>query len=655
MSRLVRFVLVLLTTMAASGAPAAAPAVGAPDAAAQTILHLLDYVGVDYPEAVENGKVRNEEEYKEMLEFTGQIVDLLKSLPAVPRQAELGAQARALARRVEEKAPPAEIAAGSGKLRWAVIEAYAIEVAPRAAPDPATGAKLYQSLCASCHGADGRGDGPAGAKLEPAPSNFRDAERMAQRSAYGLYNTITLGVDGTGMASYRQLAEAERWALAFHTAGYATPAQSIAKGEALWKTGKAREAFPDIGNVAKLSANEVRERYGEDAVAVQAYLLANPAAIAQGKPSPIAFTLTTLEAAVGAYRGGERERARQLAITAYLEGFELAEASLANVDAPLVAETEREMMALRALIQRGAAAGEVERQHGKVVALLGKARERLSADGLSPWTAFAGSLLILLREGLEAILVLAAIIAFLVKAGRRDALPWVHAGWGAAIVMGLLTWIAATWLIGLSGANRETTEGVTALLACAMLAYVGIWLHGKSYAHAWERFIRESVGAALGKGTLWAMAGASFLAVYRELFEIVLFYEALWVQAGASGQGSVLAGVGVAAVMLTGIGWAIFRYSVRLPIGPFFALVSILLALLAVVFAGNGIAALQEAGLIDADIVPFASLPSLGVHPTVQTLAGQALVIAILAAGFFAAGRTRRPGSASTSQGPGPG
>ena len=161
---------------------------------------------------------------------------------------------------------------------------------------------------------------------------------------------------------------------------------------------------------------------------------------------------------------------------------------------------------------------------------------------------------------------------------------------------------------------------MTALLAAAMLIYVGFWLHSKAYAHAWSRFIKEQVGAALEKKTLWAMAGVSFLAVYRELFEIVLFYQALWAQAGADGRHALLGGIAAAAVLLAAIGWAIFKYSVRLPIGPFFAVMSVLLALMAVVFAGNGAAALQEAGVLGADPVEFVSVPALGVHPTLQTL-----------------------------------
>lgn len=633
--------LIVAVAWAAPGALAASPPPAAQDAratAAQTIVHLLDYIGVDYPEAVENGKVKNEEEYKEMQEFTGQVVALLEALPSVPQQPQLAAQGQNLAKLVLDKAAADLVAAEASKLRWATIAAYRVQVVPKSAPDLAVGAKLYQSLCAACNGADGKGDGPAGVKLEPAPSNFHDAGRMAQRSAYGLYNTISLGVGGTGMVAYTQLSDEERWALAFHVAGFPL-ADARKSGEALWRDGKGKEAFPDLGNIATLSAGEVKEKFGPDAVAVQAWLLAHPRELAAGKPGPIALSLQTLREAVTAYRKGDQAAAQKLAITAYLEGFELAEASLRNIDAQLVLEVEREMMALRSLIQRRAPAEDVERQFAKTSALLDRAQDRLEGEAMSPGVAFVSSLLILLREGLEAILVLAAIIAFLVKAGRRDALPYVHAGWGAALALGAVTWLVATYAIGLSGANRELTEGVTALLAAAMLVYVGVWLHGKAYSHAWSRFIKDQVGAALERKTLWAMAGVSFLAVYRELFEIVLFYQALWTQTATDGREALFAGIGVAAALLAAVGWAIFKYSVRLAVGPFFAVMSVLLALMAVVFAGNGVAALQEAGVIGTDPVAFFSLPALGVYPTLQTIGTQVAVLLVVIGSFYLASR----------------
>lgn len=600
---------------------------------AQTALHLLDYIGVDYAEAVENGKVKNQDEYKEMLEFTAQVRTQMKRLAENSAKATLIADATALAALVRDKAAVPAVAEAARKLRWAIVGAYKLRIAPRGAPPLAAAKALYGQNCAACHGAEGKGDGPAAKGLDPAPSNFHDLERMAQRSAYGLYNTISLGVSGTSMAAFGKLSEDQRWALAFYVANLGVSDERIGAGARMWKADEAKAVFPDLANVATLSSDEIKQRHGENAARVQDYLRAQPNVL---QPAPLAFARQKLAGAQEAYRRGERAAARQAALTGYLEGFELAEAALANVDSGLMREIERRMLDLRGAIERGAPQAELDKEFGAVDALLAAAEDKLGAGELSPLAAFTGSLLILLREGLEAILVLAAIVAFVVKTGRRDALPWVHAGWIAALALGTITWVVAAFVIEISGADRELTEGVTALLAAVMLLYVGYWLHGKSYADAWARFIREQVGQALAKRTLWAIAALSFLAVYREMFEIVLFYQALWIQAGEGGRSAVLGGVGAAAVALAAIGFAIFRYSLRLPLGPFFATTSALLALLAVIFTGHGIAALQEAGVIGATRLGFEPVRLLGVYPSGEAIGAQLVTLAVVAIGYRA-------------------
>jgi high-affinity iron transporter len=600
---------------------------------AQTLLHLLDYIGVDYPEAVEDGKVKNADEYKEMVEFAAQVSAGLTALPANPRKAALLEVSRGVAKLIADKAAPAEVAAASGRLRWALVEAYNLRLAPRTAPDPARAKALYGQQCAACHGADGRGRGTAARGLEPAPSNFHDAERMAQRSVYGLYNTITLGVDGTSMASFKRLPEQDRWALAFFVSAIGIPEARLREGEKLWRQGAARDLFADIGPVATLSTSEIEQRHGSEAARVQDYLRAHPEEL---RRAPIAFAREKIAEAAELQARGDRAAAREAAITAYLEGFELAEASLANVDPGLMREIERAMLELRAAID-GAGFKEKAEALDK---LLATAQDKLGREGLAPASAFTASLVILLREGLEAILVLAAIIAFVIKTGRRDALPWIHGGWIAALVLGAMTWILATFVVEISGANRELTEGFTALAAAAMLLYVGYWLHGKSYAQAWNRFIREHVGQALARRTLWAMAAVSFLAVYREMFEIVLFYQALWAQAAEGGRSAVLGGMAAAAAALAAIAFAIFKYSVRLPLGAFFGATSVLLALLAVVFAGHGVAALQEAGVLGMTGLGFDPLPLLGIYPSAEAVGAQLLLLCIVALGYWAARRS---------------
>lgn len=639
------------TPPAATGTPpqVAPPALRAQD---QTILHLLDYVGVDYGGAVEDGKVKSAEEYKEMVEFSARAAALVKALPGNPKRAALIADAGRLAGMVAGKAAAADVSAASAKLRWDLITAYGMQVAPRKAPDLVRAAFLYTAHCASCHGATGQGDGPAASGLNPAPANFHNRARMDQRSAFGLYNTISLGVAGTSMAPFATLGEDDRWALAFYVGNLGIAADRVARGETLWKSAQAgdagRSAFPDLGNLATLSAKEIIARHGADAVVVQDYLRAHPEALAAGKPAPIAFARQRMKEALAAWEKGDRAEAQRLAVSAYLEGFELAESSLDNIDGALRLRIEHAMLDLRAAFGAPGDAGALRSQAARVDGLLSEADSMLNGGGLSATAAFISSLIILLREGLEAILLLAAIIAFVTKTGRRDALPWVHAGWIAAFALGALTWVVATYFIGISGANREMTEGVTALIAAAMLLYVGYWLHGRAQAQAWSRFLKDQVDAALEKKTLWAMASVSFLAVYRELFEVILFYEALWAQAGEGGHAAVGGGVVLSIVMLAITGWGVFKYSVRLPLGPFFSVMSALLALMAVVFTGQGVAALQEAGMIGVERVPFVTVSMLGVHPTLQSLGAQLLMLALVLLSFWA---TRR-GNASRPDAP---
>lgn len=571
----------------------------------------------------------------------GQAVASIEQLPDRPARGALLAQARALLAQVRAKAAGDTVAAAANRLRWDLIAAYRLAVAPKQPPRLAAAPALYVAQCAGCHGASGRGDGPAAQGMDPAAADFHDDERMRMRSVYGLYNTITLGVAGTAMRGYGELSEDERWALAFHVAALRHGADAMQRGQAAWAQPSSRAALRDLAALATLSPAEVLAQHGPVATQAQAWLTAHPEALAAAAPKPLDLARDKLDEAVARYAEGEREAARQLAIAAYLEGFEPVENNLDAVNAALRGQIEREMMALRHRIGSAQPAAEVAAQATRIKALLDQAQGELGGDALAPATAFASALLILLREGLEAILVLAAIMAFVRKTGRRDAMPWIHLGWAGAVVLGTATWFAADRLITISGAGRELTEGVTALLAAVMLLYVGYWLHSKSVARAWQRYISDQVDSALGqgRGAWWALAAVSFLAVYRELFEIVLFYQALWVQAGEPGQHAVLGGFGVAAMLLALLAWAILKYSVRLPIAPFFAVTAGLLAALAVVFAGHGVAALQEAGVLQASPVRFVSIPLLGVHATAQGLLAQMATVAVVAWGLWAARR----------------
>ncbi len=592
------------------------------------LLQLIDYVGVDYAGAVDKGAVVNAAEYDEMRDFTAGVRQQAAALPDSPGKATLLEQADRLAGLVAQRADPREVQALTADMRLALISAYHVPVVPRKVPDLQRAQALYSQHCASCHGLGGHGDGPLARSLNPSPTDFTDAERYSQRTLYGLYSTITQGVPDTAMKGFANLSDRERWSLAFYVGSLAPSATLKQRGAALVDKNSAAADLIDLKKLTVLTPGEAAHQYGADGAALMAYLRAEPAKLF-GSRTPLAFTRTRLDEALAAYRRGEREVAYQLAVQAYLEGFELVEQGLDAVDAPLRRRIEEAMTGLRNALRKGSPVTDVETRIAHVDNLLDLAADRLEGRSLSGTAAFASAFFILVREGLEALLVVAALAAFLVKTGRRDGLRYLHAGWVGALGAGFLTWLASMSLIDISGASREITEGVAALTAAAVLFYVGFWLHDKTHAAQWKRFIEDNIRKVLTAGTLWGLAGLSFIAVYREVFETILFYQALWVQTDSAGKSMAVTGLGAGAAVLALLAWLVMRFSVRLPLRQFFAGTGFLMFVLAIVFAGKGVAALQEAGYIPVTPVSFPRIDLLGIYPNLQSLLVQGVLLVL--------------------------
>lgn len=638
--RLIRALLQLLA-IAPFAILAAAPAQAASQREqVQTSWRLLDYIAVDYREAVRGGKVVNSAEYQEMSEFSASVDQRLQSLPANPKRGQLLAGSEALRSAIRAKAEPSDVSARARKLAADLLAAYPVPLAPATIPDPARGRALYAENCASCHG--GKGEGPSGAmaQLDPPPIAFADQDRARERSVFGLYQVISQGLEGTAMQSFAAMPEEDRWALAFHAGSLAYG--DVQEGERIWREDRSiRQLVPDMASLVAITPADLEARIGPaKARAVIAYLRANPGALVAAKPASLQLVRDRLKESLDAYVAGDRKRAEDLALSAYLDGFEPVEAVLATRDGGLMKQVEQAMSNFRVAIARNEPEASLGSKLAEVDRLLDDAEAALAPEAETDVSTFLGAFTILLREGLEALLVVIAMIAFLRKADRAEALPYVHGGWVAALLAGAATWAVATYAIGISGASRELTEGFGSLLAAVILLSVGIWMHGKSQAEEWRRYIREKMQGALSKGSAWFLFGLAFIVVYREVFETILFYAAL--STPENGM-TVLAGAVAGISLLAAIAWAMLRYSRTLPIGEFFRYSAILIAVLTVVLAGKGIGALQEAGLIT--ITPLTGVPRitiLGLFPTLESIAVQVLALSAVVIGFRSAQR-RQP------------
>ncbi|WP_246906099.1 FTR1 family iron permease [Gardnerella vaginalis] len=244
-------------------------------------------------------------------------------------------------------------------------------------------------------------------------------------------------------------------------------------------------------------------------------------------------------------------------------------------------------------------------------------------------SSFGQAFVILLREGLEALLVVAAIIAYLIKSGHKNMVKYIYLGLAAGIVASLIVAALFGLLFNGSGPQQEITEGVVALFAMLMLLYTSNWMISRSSVQAWNKYISDQTTAAVSKGSLISLALLSFLAVFREGAETVIFYQAIF--AVSSGADSLIWGGFVAAAAVLVVIFLLIRFaSVRIPIRPFFTGTSALMSVLVVIFAGGGVHALIEGDALAGMYIQ--GLPTndwLGFYPYVETITAQ-IVAAIV-------------------------
>lgn len=258
--------------------------------------------------------------------------------------------------------------------------------------------------------------------------------------------------------------------------------------------------------------------------------------------------------------------------------------------------------------------------------------------GSSYWELVVQSLLILLREGIEALLILAALLAYLRKAGAADRTVWVWLGAGTALVASVLTAWGLQTLMQSSGAVRESLEGATMLIAAVLLSYVSFWLFSRREIQQWQGFIQNKLGSAVDQRNLMAIVGVAFFAVYREGAETILFYQALMVNANQQWE-PLLLGFGLACLLLVVAYVLIFLLSVKLPIKQFFSLTALFLYLLSIVFAGKASLELQISGWLSAH--KLAGVPTiswLGIFPTWESVLLQLLFLLLPLVVYMAVG-----------------
>ena len=581
----------------------------------------------EYRVGIVNGRVVSQAEVDEARLFLQESRRSAALLPAKFRLSTISSIDSLLAL-VSAAGSPDSVDARVKRLTTSLSTALGVPLdqVPPEAPSLARGAQVFRTNCASCHGELGRGDGPMAKGMEPKPADLSAAAELRDQSPLDYYRRVSIGIVGTAMPAFEtRLSPEDRWAVALYASVLRLPNAS----------GSAPPALQSFGSTGRMSDSQLLAALGERNDGSNG--LARVAAVRQfradGSAAADARIFTQVRAQIESVyalaRTGDTS-ASSRAFDAYMT-FEQVERPVRAKNPGLAADLEAGFASLRTRVAGGATGAELDRIRRQLDADLENA-ERTLADQPSALNLFIQSFVILLREGFEAILLVGALMTFLARMGAAHRKRDIHIGVGAAAVASLLTAFALETIFHLTSAKREALEGLTMALATVVLFYVSYWLLSKMEVAKWNHFVKSKVQDALTSGSGLALASAAFLAVYREGFETVLFYKALFVTGGSpAATMPILAGILLGSLVMVVVYLAINRFGLRLPLKPFFGVTSGFLYYMAFVFAGKAVAELQEGGMISTTIVLGAPrVPALGIYPTVESLLAQGVLIALL-------------------------
>ena len=569
---------------------------------AKKIIMMLDIMAKEYDLGIKNGKIINAIEYEESQVFLEQSIERFQSIishmPDLKNAEQLKKRLKNLRVHLKDKIDPREVKIAVSTIQSQIIKELGIELrkTPPRAINIQNGRNIFKSNCAQCHGLTGSGDGPLASKLDPAPAVLSDPELTGNEhsTAYENFQVISVGIANTSMVAWSEfLPEEDLWDVTYF----------------------------------------IRTFSNENVELPVVVTTANPSQTSDSIQQMVAGVIRALDKSIKIFKAGDLEQAAELAFDAYLN-YEGIETGLVTKNKDLGLRLESSFGRLRAEIKRGANVNHVEKINQNIQNDLKQAQtilqQKVGFTGL-----FIQSFSIIVREGFEAILIVAALIAFLIKSKNKDKVKTIYQGVIIGIGASFLTAYILHEVLDISMARQELLEGWIMLVSVAVLFWVSYWLITKIETQKWQSYITTKMTQAITTGNIFALGMVAFFAVYREGFETVLFYKALYLYAGNVNSG-IIPGFVAGCIFLVFIFYLINKVGIQIPIKWFFGVTSLLLYFMAFTFMGKGLHELQMGEALSLTPAYFSpEIFWLGMYPTWETFIGQSLLLIIFLAGLF--------------------
>jgi len=562
------------------------------------IVMMMNIVDKEYRIGIVEGRVNNAAEYEESQVFIEQAFDRYRTLVAdttpQEKQDELANRFSSLIQKIKDKKDSGVIHSEVNAINSGILKKFNIKLnqTPSEPVSLGNGRTLYMNNCKICHGIEGKGDGAIASQLDPKPAVLANPQFTGDEFSkpYDNFQIINVGIANTAMVGWAdQFSEKELWDVTYFIRTFSNENVKL----------------PLLVSQASSSDLEKSRENSTKKTFTEVFLL--------------------LDQSMDAYRKGQNREALESAVDAYLT-YEKVESVLITKHKELGLKLESSFGRLQAEIKRKASIDLVEKVRQGITSDLKEARQVLTQK-IGFTGLFIQSFSIIVREGFEAILIIAALITFLIKSRNQDKLKAIYMGVLIGIIGSFITAYILKEILDISTANQEMMEGIIMLVAVVVLFYVSYWLVSKIEATKWQSYITGKMQKAVTTGSAFTLSMVAFLSVYREGFETVLFYKALYLYAGDTTAG-IIPGFIAGSVILAVVYFLINQLGMRIPVKWFFVVTSVFLYYMAFMFMGKGLHQLQMGGaltLTGADFVP--EIPWLGMYPTWETFIGQMVML----------------------------